>query len=146
MSVERHTLHSGTKSVSDKLERMELRYHHVSRSTSDLSRILEFYQALGCSLQKHVKDDVQKLERAVLSLPGSDAFLQFIMRSDGVVTPPGLDWTDHLAFHTSNFETDLEDMLTAGGKLEKPAYRTPSGSLVAFVFDPDGHRIELVAK
>ena len=125
---------------------MELRYHHVSRSTSDLPRILEFYIALGCSLQKHVKDGVQKLERAVLSLPGSDAYLQFIMRSKGLVTPPGLDWTDHLAFHTSNFETDLAQILTAGGTLERPAYRTPSGSLVAFVCDPDGHRIELVAK
>jgi catechol 2,3-dioxygenase-like lactoylglutathione lyase family enzyme len=134
------------KSVSDKLERMELRYHHVSRSTSDLPRILEFYQALGCSLQKHVKDDVQKLERAVLSLPGSDAYLQFIWRAEGVVTPPGLDWTDHLAFHSSSFEADLAQMLLAGGKLERPAYHTPSGSLVAFVFDPDGHRIELVAK
>jgi catechol 2,3-dioxygenase-like lactoylglutathione lyase family enzyme len=125
---------------------MELRYHHVSRSTTDLKRILEFYKSLGCTLQKHVKDDVQNLERAVLRLPGSDAHLQFIMRAEGVVTPPGLDWTDHLAFHTSNFETDLAQMLKAGGKLEKPAYRTPSGSLVAFVFDPDGHRIELVAK
>jgi catechol 2,3-dioxygenase-like lactoylglutathione lyase family enzyme len=134
------------KSVSDKLERMELRYHHVSRNTSKLPRILEFYQALGCTLQKHVKDDTQNLERAVLSLPGSDAHLQFIMRTEGVVTPPGLDWTDHLAFHSSNFEADLEVMLMAGGKLERPAYLTPSGSLVAFVFDPDGHRIELVAK
>lgn len=134
------------KSVSDKLERMELRYHHVSRSTSDLPRIIEFYIALGCTLQKHVKDEVQKLERAVLSLPGSDAHLQFIMRSEGVVTPPGLDWTDHLAFHSSSFETDLAQMLAAGGILEKPAYLTPSGSLVAFVFDPDGQRIELVAK
>ncbi len=125
---------------------MELRYHHVSRSTSDLPRILGFYSALGCTLEKHVKDDVQKLERAVLSLPGSDAHLQFIMRSEGVVTPPGLDWTDHMAFHSSSFETDLAQMLKAGGTLEKPAYRTPSGSLVAFVFDPDGHRIELVAK
>jgi catechol 2,3-dioxygenase-like lactoylglutathione lyase family enzyme len=125
---------------------MELRYHHVSRSTSDLSRILEFYQALGCTVQKHVKDESQKLERAVLSLPGSDAHLQFIMRSDGVVTPPGLDWTDHLAFHTNNFETDLAQMLAAGGTLERPTYYTPSGSLVAFVFDPDGNRIELVAK
>jgi catechol 2,3-dioxygenase-like lactoylglutathione lyase family enzyme len=134
------------KSVSDKLKAMELRYHHVSRSTADLPRILEFYQVLGCTLQKHVKDEVQKLERAVLSLPGSDAYLQFIMRHEGVVTPPGLDWTDHLAFYSSSFETDLAQMLEAGGKLERPAYRTPSGSLVAFVFDPDGNRIELVAK
>jgi catechol 2,3-dioxygenase-like lactoylglutathione lyase family enzyme len=134
------------KFVSDKLSPMKLRYHHVSRSTHDLTRILEFYQALGCTVQKHVKDDVQKLERAVLSLPGSDAFLQFIQRAEGVVTPPGLDWTDHLAFHSRNFEADLASILAAGGTLEKPTYRTPSGSLVAFVFDPDGHRIELVAK
>jgi catechol 2,3-dioxygenase-like lactoylglutathione lyase family enzyme len=134
------------KLLSDKLERMELRYHHVSRSTSDLPRILEFYVALGCTLEKHVKDDTQNLERAVLSLPGSDAYLQFIQRGEGVVTPPGLDWTDHLAFHSSSFEADLAHMLEAGGRLEKPSYRTPSGSLVAFVFDPDGHRIELVAK
>ncbi len=134
------------KLLSDKLERMELRYHHVSRSTGNLKAILKFYTVLGCTLQKHVKDDVQNLERAVLSLPGSDAYLQFIMRKDGLVTPPGLDWTDHLAFHTSHFETDLEIMVSAGGTLERPAYKTPSGSLVAFVFDPDGHRIELVAK
>jgi catechol 2,3-dioxygenase-like lactoylglutathione lyase family enzyme len=125
---------------------MQLRYHHVSRSTSKLEAILKFYLVLGCTIQKHVKDEVQNLERAVLTLPGSDAHLQFIQRTEGVVTPPGLDWTDHLAFHTANFETDLAQMLEAGGKLEKPAYRTPSGSLVAFVFDPDGNRIELVAK
>ncbi len=125
---------------------MELRYHHISRSTSNLEAILNFYVVLGCTVQKHVKDEVQRLERAVLSLPGSSAYLQFIMLHDGVVTPPGLDWTDHLAFHTTSFESDLAQMLAAGGKLEKPAYRTPSGSLVAFVFDPDGHRIELVAK
>lgn len=108
--------------------------------------MLNFYLALGCKLEKHVKDDVQHLERVVLSLPGSSAYLQFIQRGEGTVTPPGLDWTDHLAFHSSSFETDLAQMLLAGGTLEKPAYRTPSGSLVAFVFDPDGHRIELVAK
>ena len=125
---------------------MELRYHHVSRSTNNLKTMLEFYRSLGCTLEKHLKDDVQHLERAVLNLPGSNACLQFVQRSEGVVTPAGLDWTDHLAFHTSNFEIDLEQMLAAGGKLEKPTYRTPSGSLVAFVFDPDGHRIELVAK
>jgi catechol 2,3-dioxygenase-like lactoylglutathione lyase family enzyme len=134
------------KSDSDKLTGMELRYHHVSRSTSNLAKMLEFYTALGCNLEKHVKDDSEGLERAVLTLPGSSASLQFIQRRDGVVTPPGLDWTDHLAFHTSSFERDLQEMLNAGGKLERPAYRTPGGSLVAFVFDPDGHRIELVAK
>ncbi len=125
---------------------MELRYHHISRSTTNLKRIVHFYTALGCTLEKHVTDEQQNLERAVLSLPNSNAFLQFIERKDGVVTPPGLDWTDHLAFHSKTFATDLAQMLIAGATLERPTYLTPGGSLVAFVFDPDGHRIELVAK
>jgi lactoylglutathione lyase len=125
---------------------MKLIYHHISRSTGRLSKMLEFYQAIGCTLEKHVIDSVQGLERAVLNLPGSDACLQLIQRQTGPVTPAGLDWPDHIAFHTPNLELDLQKILAAGAKLENGPYRTPTGSLVAFVQDPDGHRIELVEK
>ena len=125
---------------------MKLTYHHVSRSTGQLSKMLEFYQALGCNLEKHVTDSVQGLERAVLNLPGSNACLQLIQRQSGLVTPAGLDWPDHIAFHTPDLEQALQEFLAAGAVLENGPYRTPSGSLVAFVQDPDGHRIELVEK
>jgi lactoylglutathione lyase len=125
---------------------MKLTYHHVSRSTGQLSKMLEFYQALGCSLEKHITDSVQGLERAVLNLPGSNACLQFIQRQIGPVTPAGLDWPDHIAFHTDDLEQALQEILAAGATLENGPYRTPTGSLVAFVQDPDGHRIELVEK
>ena len=125
---------------------MKLTYHHLSRSTGNLQAMLEFYIALGCSLEKHVTDSVQGLERAVLKLPGSDACLQFIQRESGPITPAGLDWPDHIAFHTPDLELALRTILAAGATLENGPYRTPSGSLVAFVQDPDGHRIELVEK
>ena len=125
---------------------MKLTYHHVSRSTGQLFKMLEFYQALGCNLEKRVTDSVQGLERAVLNLPGSNACLQFIQRQNGPVTPAGLDWPDHIAFHTPDLEQALADILAAGAVLENGPYRTPTGSLVAFVQDPDGHRIELVEK
>jgi lactoylglutathione lyase len=125
---------------------MKLTYHHISRSTGNLQAMLSFYVALDCSLEKHVTDNVQGLERAVLKLPGSDARLQFIQRKTGAITPAGLDWPDHIAFHTPDLELALQTILAAGATLENGPYRTPSGSLVAFVTDPDGHRIELVEK
>lgn len=125
---------------------MKLTYHHISRSTGQLANMLGFYLALGCSLEKHVTDSVQGLERAVLKLPGSDACLQFIQRETGGITPAGLDWPDHIAFHTDDLELAIQTILAAGASLENGPYRTPSGSLVAFVQDPDGHRIELVEK
>jgi lactoylglutathione lyase len=129
-----------------RLNAMKLTYHHVSRSTGKLQAMLEFYIALGCVLEKRVKADVQGLERAVLRLPGSDACLQFIQRETGAVTPAGLDWPDHIAFHTADLELALRTVLAVGASLENGPYRTPTGSVVAFVQDPDGHRIELVEK
>ncbi len=123
------------------------RYHHVSRSTPDIDRAIRFYLSIGCTLEKHVKDDVQHLERAQLALPGSSAVLQLIQRQEGAVTPPGLDWTEHLAFHTSAFDDALKALLEAGGRLEREPYRLqPGAGRIGFVFDPDGHRIELVEK
>jgi lactoylglutathione lyase len=125
---------------------MRLTYHHISRSTGKLQAMLGFYITLGCTLEKHVTDSVQGLERAVLKLPGSDACLQFIQRETGPITPAGLDWPDHIAFHTDDLELAIQEILAASATLENGPYRTPSGSLVAFVQDPDGHRIELVEK
>ena len=125
---------------------MKLIYHHTSRSTGNLQAMLGFYISLGCTLEKHVTDSVQGLERAVLKLPGSDACLQLIQRESGPITPAGLDWPDHIAFHTDDLELALRTILAAGATLENGPYRTPSGSLVAFVQDLDGHRIELVEK
>jgi len=126
---------------------MDLRYHHVSRSTGDLERLLAFYTALGCTLEKRVRDEAQRLDRAVLRLPGSDAHLQLIERESGPVAPPAPDWPDHLAFHTSNFDVALSGLTAAGGRLEREPYRlSPDSGRIAFVLDPDGHRVELVEK
>jgi catechol 2,3-dioxygenase-like lactoylglutathione lyase family enzyme len=139
-------VHSHPFAGAGKLNTMKLTYHHVSRSTGRLLEMLKFYRAIGCTLEKHVIDGVQGLERAVLNLPGSNACLQLIQRQGGPITPAGLDWPDHIAFHTPDLEQALTELLAAGATLESGPYSTPTGSLVAFVQDPDGHRIELVEK
>jgi lactoylglutathione lyase len=126
---------------------MNVRYHHVSRSTGDLQRVVEFYYALGCVLEKRVRHEDEGLIRAVLSLPGSDARLQFVQRDSGPVAAPAPDWPDHLAFHTNQVHAVVEALLEAGGTLvEAPRERRPGGSIIAFVADPDGHRVEIVQK
>lgn len=126
---------------------MELGYHHVSRSTPDLERALTFYLALGCTLEKRVKDESQRLERAVLRLPGSDARLQLIEREAEPAALPAPDWPDHLAFHTVGFDAALERLRSAGGRLVREPYRLRAdGGRIAFVLDPDGHQLELVEK
>jgi lactoylglutathione lyase len=124
-----------------------LRYHHTSRATKNVDAILEFYQAIGCELEKRVRDDGQGLTRVVLRLPSSDAKLQFIAFDDEAFHSSSPSWSEHLAFHTGEFDRALEGMLSAGGMLERAPYTLPGKThRIAFVKDPDGFRLELVEK
>jgi lactoylglutathione lyase len=124
-----------------------LRYHHTSRATKNLDAVLEFYEAIGCECEKRVRDDAQGLTRAVLGLPSSDAKLQFISFDDATFHPSSSSWSEHLAFHTGEFDAALESMLSAGGTLERAPYTLPGKThRIAFVKDPDGFRLELVEK
>jgi lactoylglutathione lyase len=124
-----------------------LHYHHTSRATKNVDVILEFYGAIGCELEKRVRDDAQGLTRVVLRLPGSDAKLQFIAFDNQTFHPSSSSWSEHLAFHTDEFDRALEAMLSAGGTLERAPYTLPGKThRIAFVKDPDGFRLELVEK
>ncbi len=112
-----------------------------------MNAILAFYTAIGCELEKRVRDDVQGLTRVVLSLPASDAKLQFIAFDNASFYKASASWSEHLAFHTAQFDAALEAMLNAGGTLERAPYTLPGKThRIAFVKDPDGFRLELVEK
>jgi lactoylglutathione lyase len=124
-----------------------LRYHHTSRATKNIEATLAFYTAIGCEFEKRVRDDAQGLTRVVLRLPASDAKLQFIAFDDATFHASSSSWSEHLAFHTGEFDRALEAMLGAGGTLERAPYTLPGKThRIAFVKDPDGFRLELVEK
>jgi lactoylglutathione lyase len=52
----------------------------------------------------------------------------------------------HLAYRVDDMGATLPLVLAAGATLEKGPYSIPSGSIVAFVRDPDGYDLELVEK
>jgi catechol 2,3-dioxygenase-like lactoylglutathione lyase family enzyme len=126
---------------------VSVRFHHTGRATARLEACLRFYAALGCREEKRVRSDEQGLTRVVLTLPESDAALQFIAFDDPHWTPPGETWADHLAFHTSAFDDTLTALLHVGAILEREPYTLPGRpGRIGFVFDPDGHRVELVER
>jgi len=54
---------------------------------------------------------------------------------------------DHLAFEVKDMNQTLQAMRTAGTIITDEPYRlSPTGSLLAFVEDPDGTLIELIEK
>jgi lactoylglutathione lyase len=126
---------------------MNFVFDHISRATPNLERTVAFYKAFGCNEQKRVRSDEQGLTRVVLSLPGSETFLQLIAFDDAHFTAPGETWADHLKFITSDFDQSLEGLVRAGGIVTREPYRLPGrATRIAFVADPDGHQLELVEK
>jgi lactoylglutathione lyase len=55
---------------------------------------------------------------------------------------------NHIALTVPSLQETLDELETAGIGPEKPPYRVGggSGSLICFVRDPDGYRIELIER
>ena len=51
----------------------------------------------------------------------------------------------HIALSVDDMDAELADLAAKGITPEKPPYSSrPGGSLICFIQDPDGYRIELV--
>jgi lactoylglutathione lyase len=80
-----------------------------------------------------------------LRLPGEEGELQLMhVPGGGAFGVP--ERLMHLAYRVDDMGATLPLVLAAGATLEKGPYPIPSGSIVAFVRDPDGYDLELVEK
>jgi lactoylglutathione lyase len=110
---------------------------------SDLERSLRFYSALGYRIlgRVHLGGGEQLV---VLSFPDEPAATLELVHRPGA-GPVGVGGFDHLAIQTDDVAAtvaSLRDKDLDPGPVEVP--HGPEGPSLAWLEDPDGHRIELV--
>ena len=118
---------------------------HTMLRVLDEDRSLAFYRALGFeeTSRKRVGGDTATV--IFLALPGDGERLELTL-NDGRTEPYVLgEAYGHIALSVDDMDAELADLAAKGITPEKPPYSSrPGGSLICFIQDPDGYRIELV--
>ncbi|MBU6427797.1 MAG: VOC family protein [Cyanobacteria bacterium REEB65] len=120
-----------------------MRFLHTRLKVRDLERSIAFYcQQLGCTLTER-KVSGRGTQLAFLALPGARAHLELAY----LPWDPDFRLDDdifHLAFEVPNLDQAIATLRAAGIPITEEASRSSSGSLLAFIADPDGYEIELL--
>jgi lactoylglutathione lyase len=126
------------------------RYLHTMCRITDFERSRAFYEALGYEFQKEspiVRNGELEATNYFFAIPGQeDVELELTFNHDGRTYDLGTGY-GHIALAVDGMEETLERLRGQGIEPEKPPYRVrEGGSLLCFVRDPDGYRIELIEK
>ena len=114
---------------------------------TDPGRSRAFYEALGFQLVKEspiVRNDELEATNYFYRLPGQDEELELTFNHDGRTYEQGTAY-GHIALAVDDLDATLDGLAAQGIEPEKSPYRVrEGGSLLCFVRDPDGYRIELI--
>ena len=117
---------------------------HTCYRIGDPARSLEFYEALG--LEKRREAPIR--EEAVnyfLGVPGQESPELELTYNFGVDSYEIGTGYGHIALRVDDLEATLAALKEQGIEPEREPYRVrEGGSLICFVRDPDGYRIELI--
>lgn len=120
---------------------------HTCYRIGDIDRSLGFYGALGFEERRRMELPDGAIN-IFLGIPGDGDRLELTWN-------PGVERYDlgtgynHIALTVVSLADTLAALATASIEPEKPPYRVggrPDGSLICFVRDPDGYRIELIER
>ena len=124
---------------------MTVHYLHTKLRVRDLDAAIRFYeQAFGYALRSR-RPGPEDSEIAFLRLPDETTELQLSLVPGGEAFEVPARML-HLAFRVEDLEAVLARAVAAGATVRSGPYTLPSGSIVAFVQDPDGYDVELVQK
>ncbi len=118
---------------------------HTCYRIGDIDRSVAFYEALGFEERgrKPIRDEAINV---FMGLPGDGDRLE-LTYNHGVSEYTHGTGYNHIALTVSGMEATLAALAEQGIEPEKPAYRVrEGGSLLCFVRDPDGYRIELIER
>jgi lactoylglutathione lyase len=114
---------------------------------TDPARSRVFYEALGMEFRREseiVREGHHEATLYFFGFPGDDAELELTFNTDGRTYELGTGY-GHVAIGVDDLEATLTALTAEGINAEKPPYRVrEGGSLICFVPDPDGYRIELI--
>jgi lactoylglutathione lyase len=124
-------------------------YLHTMYRITDPERSRVFYEALGMELRRDM-DIVRNGEREATNyffgFPGQDEELELTFNHDGRSYEAGTGY-GHIAIGVEDLEGTLARLEKQGIEPEREPYRVrEGGSLLCFVRDPDGYRVELIEK
>ena len=123
------------------------RYLHTMVRITDPERSRAFYEALGMEFKRDldiVRDGQLEATNYFFAFPGDEAELELTFNHDGRTYDLGTGY-GHIAVSVDDLAASLADLKEQGIEAEREPYRVrDGGSLICFVQDPDGYRIELI--
>jgi lactoylglutathione lyase len=125
------------------------RYLHTMYRITDPDRSRAFYEALGLEFRRDM-DIVRGGEREATNyffgVPGQEEELELTLNHDGRTYDVGTGY-GHIALSVDDLASTLEQLAAQGIAPEREPYSVrEGGSLLCFVQDPDGYRIELIER
>ncbi|MGH3049755.1 MAG: VOC family protein [Gaiellaceae bacterium] len=123
------------------------RYLHTMLRITEPERSRAFYEALGLEYRRDmdiVRNGETEATNYFFGVPGQDEELELTYNHDGRSYELGTAY-GHVAFSVDDLAQTLAQLAEQGIEPEREPYRVrEGGSLLCFVRDPDGYRIELI--
>jgi lactoylglutathione lyase len=120
---------------------------HTMVRITDPERSRTFYEALGFEFERDmgiVRDGRTEATNYFFSLGASKSVLELTYNHDGRTYDLGTGY-GHIALAVDDLGASLEALAAQGIEPEREPYRVrEGGSLLCFVRDPDGYRIEII--
>jgi len=126
---------------------MTSRYLHTMLRITDPEKSRAFYEALGMEFRREspiVRNGELEATLYFLGYPGQDEELELTFNHDGSTYDLGTAY-GHIAVGVDDLASTLSELGGQGIEPEREPYRVrEGGSLLCFVRDPDGYRVELI--
>jgi lactoylglutathione lyase len=120
---------------------------HTMVRITDPEKSRAFYEALGFEFERDmdiVRNGELEATNYFFSLGDSKSVLELTYNHDGRTYELGTGY-GHIALAVDDLPSSLDALKTQGIEAEREPYRVrEGGSLICFVRDPDGYRIELI--
>jgi len=120
---------------------------HTMVRITDPAKSRAFYEALGFEFERDmdiVRDGELEATNYFFSLGDSKSVLELTYNHDGRSYELGTGY-GHIALAVDDLGASLDRLKEQGIEAEREPYRVrDGGSLICFVRDPDGYRIELI--
>jgi lactoylglutathione lyase len=120
---------------------------HTCYRIGDIDRSVAFYETLGFEERRRMPIGDEAIN-VFMGLPGEDSRLE-LTYNHGVDSYELGTGYNHIALLVDDLDGTLAGLAQSGIEPEKPPYRPggrTTGSLICFVRDPDGYRIELIER